>query len=250
MGKTINEKIDELIEELRQSDVKGCVTGSCLTGRDFSAWSSVPDVDLFAYSSQEMLHAIMYAQYRLGFELGADDTELSAAQERQKMEWMMQGKRNKGANFRNLQTVKLHRDGLTLNISHKDSQSNMADVICAFDMSIIMKAIDLPSGAMLDLTTQWSDSDTAVPNPMRSVDLDVVTVAYWVRQFDRVVKYWQRQFDTRPMARFYIEQIDAVMAKGKLWSSEKADAFYDEYFAEFAETREKIQKWLNEVGDC
>ena len=126
-------------------------------------------------------------------------------------------------------------------------------------MSIIMIGYDIKhrfgqdfrtgasAGVYDDRDHLWSDDPrVAVPNPLRDQDVDMYGTEMWVRQFDRVIKYWNRGFDTRKMAEFYIELIDGVIATGKLFQSEKADAAYNGFVTTYEPLRDKMKAWLDD----
>ena len=246
--KTCKTNIDNWVKILKTSGIDGCITGSCLLDADFDMWDSKPDVDLFVYSDRYMIWAIAKLMMTYGLKFGVDDSPRSMMQEEQKFKWLIEDKKNKSkVTGITLATIKLHADdGTIINVSNKAGCKNVADVINSFDMTIIMKGWDIKHGYEYDMTSQWSEPNVAVPNKLRIVDLDLVKTAYWVRQFDRVIKYWQRGFDTRPMARFYLNQIDQVLERGNIWTSEQSEEFYESFAKEFVEMRDKISKWLKD----
>lgn len=251
--KTFKDNVKNWIDKLKASDIDGCITGSCLLNADFDMWQNKPDIDVFVYSDRYMIWAIAELMFRYGLELGIDSSEISRLQEEQKMRWLIEEKRNKSkvTNI-TLATIKLHdeKTGIIINVSCKGGCYSVADVVNSFDMSIIMKGWDIRGKYQYDMTGQWGSINVATPNPIRmaKTDLDMVQTAYWIRQFDRVIKYWERGYDTRPMAKFYIEQIDCTIARGNIWTSEASQEFYDKYFEEFIEMREKISRWLSAVS--
>lgn len=230
-------KIKETIELLKKSDIQGCITGSSMLDEDFDEWDSHPDVDVFCYGTNQHIHAIDYCMMRLGFEPGKYDETLDAA-ESWKIQRIMKGKCKKNMP---VSTVSLCKDGVVINLSCKPNQRSVCDVISAFDMSIVMIGYDIPTGYLMDL--RGEDVRTAVPNPLRPIEYDLVDTGYWVRQFDRVVKYYNRGFDTRPMASFYLDLIDRTTAEAPTFSSEKGKEFHDSFIDEFAGIRQKIEQW-------
>lgn len=244
--RTCKDNIENWIKILKASNIDGCITGSCLLDKDFDLWDSKPDVDIFVYSDRYMIYAISNLMLRYGLKLGCDDTDRSRMQEEQKLQWLFDDKKNKSKVIGiTLATIKLHADdGTIINVSCKSGCKTVADVVNSFDMTIIMKGWDILGEFQYDMTDQWGDPCVAIPNKLRKTDLDMVKTAYWIRQFDRVIKYWQRGFDTRPMARFYIAEIDKVLKRGNIWTSDSSKEFYQEFAKEFIETREKISKWL------
>ena len=251
MAYQFNKKINHWIDILKGEDINGYITGSCLLESDFDAWTSKPDIDIFVPSDRELIKLVTLLQYKYDFKLGAMNTDLSRRQEEKKMQWVMQGKQNKkGLTSSSLATIKVNKDEVIVNISTKYGQKSLAAVLCDFDMSIIMRGWDIQAKAGLDLRTQWADDPkVAVPNPMRVVNDDMIRTAYFVRQFDRVIKYWDRGFDTRAVAKHDLKLIDTILKGGNIWTSQASQDFYDKFAEEFIETRERIAAWLKDKED-
>ena len=250
---TITEKINSTINELKELGVYGCITGSSMLEVDFDEWESVPDIDVFVYYQNEALYLACMLMFKHGFEPANDG-------EAWKLDRMRKAMRQKDS-F--LQTLKLKRDGVIVNITFKNGKTNMLAVLSSFDMSIIMKGYDIETKSMMDLRVgsdlmvpedpngKWSeDKNVAVPNPLRKQDVDMYGAEMWIRQFDRVIKYWNRGFDTRPMAEFYIKLINGVIDKGALFSTDKASANYREFVETYEPLRDKMVEWLNDKEDC
>lgn len=233
--------------------INGCITGSCMLEADFDMWQSVPDIDVFTYTERDMIRAIDLLTMKYGLKYGTDDETIHWMQEVQKDSWLMEDKKNKSSvTGITLATIKLHTDdGVIVNISCKKGCNDLAAVLCSFDMTCIMKGYDIRGEFGMDLREQWCDKATAVANPIRKskVDLDLVRTAYWIRQFDRVIKYWQRGIDTRPIARWYVEEIQMVLDRGNIWTSEGSAEFYNKFAEEFVEMRERISMWLKDKED-
>lgn len=230
--------------------IDGCITGSCLLEADFDTWDIVPDIDIFCYNHSGFVHAIDVLTMKHGFKLGAVDNERSQKQEETKWKWALDERKMNKSKITgiSLETIKLlSPDGCIVNVSRKQWCKNVAEVLASFDMTIIMQGIDIMGGYRMDMRGLWSDKDTAVFNPLRTKELSWNETAYYTRQFDRVMKYWDRGYDTRPVARFYVEQIDFIMENGSIWASDKAIEFYNSFMEEFTETKKKIEDWLKEV---
>lgn len=250
---TLTDKIHEVIEELKDSGINGCITGSSMIPDvNFDEWEQAPDIDVFVYSEMQLLHASDVLMMKYGFEL------LNAGED-----WKFDRVCNKGAQGNAyLTTLKLQRDGVVVNITYKKWKHNIFNVLSSFDMSCIMIGYDIPFGWGVDMRTKdikvfddrydrWSDDpNVSVPNPMRKQDVDMYGTGMWVRQFDRVIKYWNRHIDTRPMARFYIKLINDVIHKGKLFNTDKSDAAYQEFITTYEPLRDKMVQWLKDKEDC
>lgn len=250
---SLTQDIKDTIDELKEMDVYGCITGSSMLDCDFDMWDQHPDIDVFVYYANETLHLARVLIDCHGFEPATEG-------EAWKLDRIRKAKRQKDAY---LQTVKLKRGDVVVNITFKYGKTNMLAVLSSFDMSIIMVGYDIETKTMLDLrvgngqvvpedpTDKWSnDKMVAVPNPLRKQDVDMYGVEMWVRQYDRVIKYWNRGFDTRKMARFYIELINGVIEKGRLFNSAKSEASYNEFVATYEPLRDKMVEWLNDKEDC
>lgn len=257
----INKKIASVIDELKQAELRGCITGSCLwcneyndEGKlvvDMDTWDAMPDIDVFAYSDLAMVDIIGYIRNKMGYEFGVDGSERSRKQEWQKYQWVLDGRKNMKFDSA-LQTVKLNKDNVIINISMKKGQKTVVDVIHNFDMSVIMRGFCMVSKQDVDMRTvvgEHHDKMIADPNRVRMCNFDMYTVKHWLRQWDRVIKYWNRGFDTRPMAKFYLEAIDDVIESGALWTSEAYMTSYEQYMEEYQEVRNKIALWLKAKED-
>ena len=246
MGSTTS-RIHETIDLLKQTDIYGCITGSSLLESDFDDWDTPPDVDIFVFSQQALIHAVTLLTERYGFEPGSE-MEKSAKGEAWKIDRSITHGMQR--NFP-LSTIKLRRDGVVVNVTYRKYQTSVLDILSNFDMSIIMRGYDIRKHLDVDLRKLIdADNMTAIPNPFRDQDTDMYTVMQWIRQFDRVIKYWQRGFDTRPMARFYLKAIDDVLETGSIFDTDKAISLYDEFSSQFKEVREKIAAWLKDKEEC
>ena len=237
-------KIKDTIELLKNTDIDGCISGSCmLPDVDFDLWSSQPDVDVFVYSKMQMAYAVDLLQMVHGFK-ELNDGEV----------WKLDRMRRRDdSNVKAaLDTVKLEKDGVIVNVTWKKGRKSLADVLASFDMTVIMRGYDIRHGVTMDLrkendAVQGKFPPTvkeAWPNPLRDQDADMYTTQMWVRQFDRVIKYWNRGFDTRPMAEFYVRLIDEVIAKGALFTSDKATEAWAEFLNTYQPIRQKMAEWL------
>lgn len=242
----LKDKVAAAIELIKTLPIDGCITGSCLLpGFDPESWGTVPDIDVFVFGEDELVHAIDLARYALKMEPGSG-TERSRQQE----EWKLDRLRQAGLNRRiGITTYKFYRDGVILNFTFKQRKFHgrwvpildTPGVLQSFDMSIVMQGYDIKHHVMYDMRT--GDPNVAQPNPLRDHDCVMWTVAKWVRQFDRVVKYYNRGFDTRPMAKFYLDMIDGCIDAGCLFDSEESQEAFESFSKEFLEKRASIADW-------
>ncbi len=243
---TFTEKIKNTMYQLTQSDIDGCITGSSLISDDYDGWETPPDIDVFVYSSEAMIHAIDFVKMNLGFHEGKGNNQVNT--EAWKIARILSG--DNKPSYRNsmrgwggkLSTVSLCKDGVVINISHKSDCQTVASVLSSFDMSIIMIGYDIPSGRLLDL--RGDNKNLATPNPFRGDSPEIMRVSQWIRQFDRVVKYYNRGYDTRPMARFYLDQIDEVISIGAIFNTDAGMEYYNNSMENMISNKEMIEEWL------
>lgn len=249
--KTMKDKIGKLVQVAKSLPIHGCVTGSCfLPGFDPDAWGSTPDVDVFVYSEDDLVHAITLATEVMNMTPGTG-SKRSEMQERWKIDRLYEN----GLNYKTgLSTYKFYASGVVINFSYKMRKimgrwcpiATAPDVLMSFDMTIVMQAYDIQSCVHFDLRPDNVPVTTAIVNPLRKQDTMMWTVAKWVRQFDRVVKYYARGFDTRPVARTYIKWIDECIEAGCLFDSEASIDAFEKFGDEFLQKRAQIADWLEE----
>lgn len=247
-AETLKEKVDAAIELVKTLPLDGCITGSCLMdGFDPEGWGTTPDIDVFVFGENELIHAIDLATYALRMEPGSG-TERSRKQE----EWKIARLKDAGLNYKiGITTYKFYCDGVILNFTFKQRKFHgrwipildTPGVLQSFDMSIVMQGYDIKHHVWYDMRT--GDPMVATPNPLRDHDCVMWTVAKWVRQFDRVVKYYNRGFDTRPMAKFYLDMIDNCINAGCLFDSEESQEAFESFSQEFLDKRAQIADWYD-----
>lgn len=243
------DKMDALVEQIKSWPINGCITGSYwLPGFDPDGWGTIPDIDVFVYSERDLIQAIDIAMYGYGMKPGKGKPK-SDAQEKWKLERLQETGLNKRIG---ITTYSFYCDGVIVNITHKQQKvdgrwmplTSASQVLESFDMSIVMQAYDIKHDVMYDMRV--GNPRVATPNPVRTYDTKLWTVAKWIRQFDRVIKYYNRGYDTRPMARFYLKLIDDCLAAGCLFESEAGQEMFETYTEEFKAQRDVIKNWLEE----
>lgn len=245
LTETLCSKIHKTIEDLKATDIDGCITGSCLLDTNFDIWTQVPDIDLFVYSDTSMIYAMCQLE-NMGFKPGGKDKKESG--EKLKRQWLIETgvKGNVG-----LSTIMYEKDGVNVNISLKKNCTSVIDVLSSFDMTIIMKGYEISTGLMLDLrdTGEHHDLNIADPNKLKKHLYNHpsrFTVDRALRQWNRVIKYYERGFDTRPMAKFYLDSINAVLEAGAEFGTQKDLDSFNSMEPGFIEMKERITKWLEE----
>lgn len=277
----LNEKI---LNEILSIAPKGA---SCYTGQsalaacpdptfsweELNLWPTATDVDIFCYNIPALATTIQ-AYISVGWKPDApvDKFKCDAIRFREPTHKF------------NIQTVKLRNElDVQLNITWKKNCQSAMDVIRSYDMDYVMVAMDLKTGVWVDL--RGKDHRVAHVNHLNSMfDPYDANPAYWYRQFERCPKGWSRGIDTRPVAKQYVEWIDASLVMGDCalgsktreykdkamseaivilldagYSEEQAEAMYKMVKGEASTweatrikhqaMRDRIQAWLDEVNE-
>lgn len=226
-----------LIEELKKTDINGCITGSSMWAydTDVSQWGG--DVDVFAYNINAFVDAVNQVRYKLGFDFATKGEQ-----------WKWNRIVKKGDRKQELMTAKFVKPGCPmLNISVKPNQECMVDVLSAFDQTCIMVGWDIRKQFKLDLRDSFTgDIWISMLNPLRDQDAEAYNVKTWLRQTDRVLKYHSRGIDTSLCAKGYIQMVNSVVNAGALFESEAAKVFFEETSKEFTKVADDLSNWLRE----
>lgn len=241
------------LNKIKELPIYGCITGSCMLGDrvNFNAWDERPDIDIFIYSESAMLEAVTLLEMD-GYTLGGKGK--NPAGEELKRQWIREtGVRGNFGLSTLMLEKKVEGHDVYVNVTWKKDCKTVAEVICSYDMSIVMKGFDIPHQMVMDLTNMdGRNPQIAVPNYL-SNNIEEhpsrFTLNRALRQWDRIIKYYQRGFDTRPMAQYYLDKINEVLAAGAIFGSEAEAASIEKYFPGFVEMKGKIETWMEEHCD-
>lgn len=241
MGDT--KKIKSAIEELKQSDLIGCITGSCLLDADFDDWETKPDIDIFLYNQASLAYACSEIVWHMGYRPGKGD-EKTRKMEEWKFRKLKQGQYSSKIP---VNTHSFEKDGVIVNLTYKKNMRNMLHILGSFDMDLVMHGFDIELKQEMNFVPK--DAKVAHINPYRKIRYDLWDTAHWLRQWDRVVKYWNRGYDTRPVAEAYLDMVDKTMETANIFSTPAAMEAQEQFFKEFEDTRKKIVEWLEANED-
>lgn len=244
-------KYYKAIEEIKQSNIYGCLAGSCLLpAENRENWEEEPDIDIFAYNEAAWIQAIAILQYKYGYAVGQAK---SNEQDKLQNQWKIDKTIKSGVNKKNgikLSTVKLNKNNITVNVSIKKYASSAIDVILTFDQTLIMRAWDIQTGNSYNLSkdpdTNEPTDTVSYPNMYREYDYSIFDTPWYLRQFDRVIKYWNRGYNTLPVAKFYLHMVTKTIEESNLWDSENYVKYREEFLKEWAPVKDKIKNWIKE----
>jgi len=227
----MKEQINDAIAWLKQQDVDGCITGSCLLD-----YFEGQDVDVFLYS-EKAFGKLFYAMYYNDMFCILDPLEVWKAEQ------FMHKQSFNNKHVSGVQTIKFfYNTCVPINIVFKKDCTNIFGVLSSFDLNIICKGYDLKTKQELDLTgnpgkeANWNKWNPAYYNT------EVWSISRVLRQLERCLKYHKRGYNTDPVVLKYMELIDSIQDYQSVFSSE---TFNDKL--EIAKTNTQIVKQICEV---
>jgi hypothetical protein len=209
----MKEHFDKLITFLKEQDINGCITGSCLL-----EYFDGADVDVFTYDEAAFTKMI-YSLYHNKMFLLLDPMEQWKFKD-----WTENPHRGSLKKL-GLISIKFKYNMLIdVNIIFKEKNHSIFDVLSSFDMDIISVGYDLKTKKTLDLSENngkkiatWNKWNKSFYNP------NIWAVSRILRQFSRVIKYHKRGYNTDDMTRKYIEILEGMIEYENIFSSDKMD---------------------------
>lgn len=227
----MKEQVDNLIEILKQQDINGCITGSCLL-----EYFEGADVDVFCYDEQSFTALLYFMKYNKMFTV-LDPLEIYKLDQ-----YLKQGKSS--LESIGLITIKFKYNlCIDCNITFKKFHKNIFDVLSNFDLDIIATGFDIKTKKSLSLREStgkvgyWNKWNTAYYKS------DLWSCKRLLRQFSRVIKYTERGYNLDEVTDKYISLIEEILAKENVYKSEKGIIFYDKTQKEFEIVLKILQLW-------
>jgi hypothetical protein len=212
----MKEQISNAVEFLKESDVHGCITGSCLLG-----YFEGQDVDVFLYN-EGAFNKLLYCLYYNPMFLIIEPLE----------QWKFDEYTNKKQSTIDkfgLISIKFkYNMSVDVNVILKKGQNNIFDVLSAFDIDIITTGIDIKTKKTMSL--RESTGNIAFWNKwnMAYYSKNEWDVKRILRQFERCIKYTKRGFDTTDIVDKYISIINDILSKDKVFVTERGSQYFDE----------------------
>ncbi len=206
----MKEQIDLAIKWIKEQDVDGCITGSCLL-----EYYEGQDIDVFLYS-EKAFTKLFYAMYHNKLFTILDKLELWKADM-----FMNRESFNNSKHVSGVSTIKfMYNTCVPVNIIFKKNCNNVFSVLSSFDINIICKGFCLKTKEYLDLTTNpgkvasWNKWNPAFQST------EIWSVSRLLRQLERIFKYHKRGYNTDAVVNKYIELINSVQEFQSIFSSE------------------------------
>jgi hypothetical protein len=205
-------QIKNVINYLKQQDIDGCITGSCLLD-----YFEGQDVDLFCYSEKSFTKIFYTLYHNPMFNI------LDKLEEWKANMFMNNADFNNTKHTSGIQTIKFtYNTCIPVNIIYKKHCNNIFAVLSSFDLNVISKGYDLKTKEYLDLTN--SSVVTKIVswnkwNPMY-YSTEIWTIGRILRQLERCFKYHKRGYNTDLVIQKYIELINGLLQYQNIFSSE------------------------------
>lgn len=211
----MEEQIKNVIEFLKQQNVRGCITGSCLLGV-FENEKHVQDVDVFLYDEKAFAE-LYFAMYHNPMFTILDKLELWKSD-------MFRTKESFGnKHHTGVTTIKfMYNTIIPVNIIYKKNCHNIFSVLSSFDMDVISVGYDLQAKEYLDLSGDSRTTKIVSYNKWNPAfnSTDVWNISKILRQLERVIKYYRRGYNTDAVVLKYMEMIDALQEFQSIFNSE------------------------------
>lgn len=205
----MKQQIENSIGWIKEQDVDGCITGSCLLD-----YFEGQDVDVFLYNEKSFTK-LFYAMYHNPMFTILDKLELW------KVDMFMNKESFGNKHHTGVQTIKfMYNTCIPINIILKKNCNNIFGVLSSFDLNIICKGYDLKTKEYLDLTTSpgkiasWNKWNPAFQST------EVWAISRILRQLERTFKYHKRGYNTDAVVYKYIDLIDKLQEFQSIFNSE------------------------------
>lgn len=203
--------IEDSIKWLKEQEINGCITGSCLLD-----YFEGQDVDVFVYNEAAFTKLLYSMHFNPLFQL------LEPIEKWKFNEWI----NNKKSSLHKigLITIKFKYNlAVDVNVIYKLKDTNIFNVLNSFDLDIICKAYDIKTKQYLDLSQ--NDGKIVHWNKWNNnfYSEDIWTINKLLRQFERCIKYHKRGYNTDLVVLKYIELLDKLLEYKNIFNSVSFD---------------------------
>lgn len=227
----MREQIDNAIALIKQQDINGCITGSCLLD-----YFEGQDIDIFVYDKSSFNKLLFFMHYNPMFLI------LDKLEQHKFDEYINEDKSS--LDSIGLITLKFKYNlSVDVNVVFKKFHKNIFDVLSNFDLDIIANGYDIKTGNYLSLRTTsglegtWNKWNTSY------YKCNLWSCKRLLRQFSRVVKYTERGYNLETVTDKYISLIEEILSLDNIYKTEKGSLFYEKTQKEFEIVLKILQIW-------
>lgn len=205
----MKEQINEAINWLKEQDIRGCITGSCLLD-----YFEGQDIDVFTYD-EKAFNELCFAMHH------SDKFQILDPLE--KWKWDQYRTKNNSTFYKfGLITIKfVYNTCVDVNVICKKKGNDIFSVLSTFDLDIICKGYDIQTKQYLDLSENLPDK-VATWNKWNTTYYsdEIWQISRVLRQLNRCFKYHKRGYNTDAVVRKYIELLDKLQEYESIFNKE------------------------------
>jgi len=208
----MEEQINNAIDWLKNQDVKGCITGSCLLGY-FP--DEKQDIDCFVYD-EKSFNKLLFAMHHSPMFTILDKIE----------QWKFDQYNSKDqSTFYKFGLITLkftYNTCIEVNVILKKKCTDIFSVLSSFDINLISKGYDIQTKQYLDLSGDSSTTKIADWNKWNTTfySEEIWQMNRVLRQLDRCFKYHKRGYNTDKVVLKYIDIIEKVQDFDNIFQSD------------------------------
>lgn len=184
----MKEQINQAIDWIKNQDIDGCLTGSCLLD-----YFEGQDIDIFVFN-EAAFTKLIYSMY---FDRDKKFLLVEELEQWKFKDWTSNPYKGSLKKLGLISIKFKYNMCVDVNVIFKEKHNSVFDVLSSFDMDIICKGIDLKTKKELDLSDNvgtkvatWNKWNKAFYDP------NIWQISRILRQFERVVKYHNRGYNT------------------------------------------------------
>jgi hypothetical protein len=208
----MKEQINNAIEWIKEQDVEGVITGSCLLD-----YYEGQDIDIFTYN-ESAFTKLIYSMYHNPMFLLMDPIEKWKFKD-----WTESTYRGSLKKLGLVSIKMVYNTCVNVNIIFKENKKSIFDVLASFDMDIIAKGYDLKTKKILDLSEGREGIATWNKWNKSFYNVNIWSMNQLLRQFERIIKYHKRGYNTDEITLKYKEILKDMMEYENIFNSAKVD---------------------------
>lgn len=231
----MREHINNAITILKEQDINGCITGSCLLD-----YFPDQDIDLFCYDTSSFNKVLFFMHYNPLFLI------LDPLEKHKFDEYINDNKSS--LDKLGLITIKFKYNlCVDVNIIFKKFNKNCFDVISNFDLDIITTAYDIKTKQTLSLR-----ETTGLVGTWNKWNTSFYSTNFWnikrlLRQFERTVKYTNRGYDLTSVTDKYIEIVENIIKTENYYKTTKGSDYFNDTIEQFEVTLKILKSWKKDL---
>lgn len=228
----MKQHIDNAINLIKEQDIDGCITGSCLLD-----YFEGQDIDVFTYTKSSFTELLFFMKYNPMFQI------LDPLEQHKFNDYIKNDKSS--LDSIGLVTIKFKYNLLVdVNVIFKKFNKTVFDVVSNFDLDIITTAYDIKTKQTISLRQSTGMEGTwNRHNPVFYKKDDFWSVKRLLRQFERVVKYTDRGFDLSSVTDKYISIVEETIKVDNYYKTEKGTKYYNDTMEQFELVLKILQTW-------